>query len=641
MPDLSIDVETYSDLDLGEVGVYKYCSHPSFELLWIGYSLDGGDVITIDMADPNYAHLEEFSLALADRAVVKRAWNASFERCALGAHYGRPMDPREWRCTMVHAATCGLPLSLDACAKVLGTQEKDAQGKTLINLFTKPQKPTRNQPKTRIRAEDQPMKWAAFGAYCAMDVMAEMAVEKKISHHKILRQEQRLWELDQRINDRGIEVDLALATNAIEMDRIFKSRVMAEARELTGLDNPASPPQMMAWLKTQGVQLRQLTKDIVKALLKDELDPAVRRALELRQLLAKTSVSKYEAILAAAGDDSRLRGAHQFYGANRTGRWAGRLLQVQNLPQNHIEALDTARGIVRDGDLPTLELLFDSVPDTLSQLIRTAIVAPEGKILSSVDFSAIEARVIAWLAGEKWRLEVFNTHGRIYEASAAAMFKVPIEEVDKKMRAKGKIAELALGYQGSVGALLQMGAISMGLEEEELPGLVSAWRKANRRICLLWEEIEDAAIEAVLVGHSRFGRHLTFHYSRGSLFIILPSGRRLSYYGAKIDRSQGRPQVMYMGMNQTTKKWERDRTYGGKLVENIVQAIARDLLADKMQMLDAAGMRIVMHVHDEIVIEGDGNPTLAAALEVMGMSVAWAPGLPLTADGFNSQYFKK
>ena len=637
--EMNLDVETFSKADLKKVGLYKYFAHESTEILWIAFALDGGPVTRIDMSDPNYEHLDTFTRHLMDPWVIKRAFNAAFERAALAAHYGRPMDPRAWRCTMVQAAVNGLPMSLDAAAKVLGAQEKDAAGKALMKLFSMPQKPTKkNGQRTRIGPEDEPDKWIRYGDYCGTDVEAERQVSTRLAKmNPISDFEQALWTLDQEINDRGILVDLDLAANAIQMDEIHRGRNMIAAVQLTGLENPGSPPQLKAWLHERGLEMGQLTKETIKEALADDLEPEVREALELRRLLGKTSVSKYQAILASAGSDNRIRGAHQFYGA-RTGRWAGRILQTQNLPQNHIEALDVARETVLEGDLETLELLFDSVPDTLSQLIRTAIIAPPGLVLGSVDFSQIEARVISWLAGEAWRMEVFQGSGKIYEVSASRMFRVPLDQVDKKLRAKGKIAELALGYQGAAGSLISMGALTMGLEPRELQPLVDAWRRANPAIVQLWEDLEDSVIEAIQDGHSKLDRHLAFYYVKGTLYIRLPSGRRLAYASARVERFQGRMTVGFMAWIQG--KWTRDRLYGGRIAENIVQAIARDLLAEKMLALDQAGFRIVSTIHDEILMEG-GEGFLEGAMAIMKAPVAWAPGLPLTADGFESPYFKK
>jgi len=639
MTEMNVDVETFSKADLKKVGLYRYCADPSFEILWIAFALDGGPVTRIDMSDPNYEHLDTFARHLMDPWVIKRAFNAAFERAALAAHYGRPMDPRSWRCTMVQAAVNGLPMSLDAAARVLGGQEKDAAGKALMNLFSKPQKPTKkNGQRTRILPEDEPDKWIRYGDYCGTDVEAERQVSTRLAKmNPISDFEQALWTLDQEINDRGILVDLDLAANAIQMDEIHRIRSLDEAAELTGLANPGSALQMKGWLVKAGLwEMKQLTKETIKEALDEDLDPEIRRALELRLLLAKTSVTKYQAILNSAGSDNRIRGAHQFYGA-RTGRWAGRILQTQNLPQNHIEALDVARETVLEGDLETLELLFDSVPDTLSQLIRTAIIAPPGKLLVSVDFSQIEARVIAWLSGEKWRMDIFHAQGKIYEESASRMFSVPLDRVDKKLRAKGKIAELALGYQGSTGSLISMGALTMGLEPRELQPLVDAWRYANPKIVQLWEDLEDSVIEALLDGHSKLGP-LRFIHLKGTLYIQLPSGRRLAYASARVERWQGRQTVGFMAWIQG--KWQKDRLYGGRIAENVVQAIARDILAEKMLILDKTGFRIISTIHDEILMEGEPGD-LAKALKVMAWPVAWAPGLPLTADGFESPYFKK
>jgi len=644
MTDLHVDIETYSDLDLADVGVYKYTEHRSFKVLWIAYSLDGGPTILVEMNSKPGIHYSNFLALLLSRDCTKHAWNAQFERTCLAKHTGRPMHPEQWRCTMVKAANLGLPLSLEVCARVLDTPPKDPEGTRLMKLFSMPQKPTKkNGNRTRIYPEDAPEDWKAYGAYCQRDVEAELAIDKAIQHYKITSTEQQLWNLDQRINDRGIRVDLDLAREAVTMDRDHRETVMAEARELTGLANPGSRQQLIGWLDSQGLQMDQLTKTTVQTAMTSTTGD-VYRALQLRQQLSKTSIGKYQTMIDAAGSDSRLRGMLQFYGANRTGRWAGRLVQLQNLPRINITGLDTAREIVKDGDQETLELIFDTVPGTLSQLIRTAFIPEDGQVLTTLDFSAIEARVIAWLAREEWLLDVFRGDGRVYEATASRMFNIPIEQVDKAARQRGKVATLALGYQGGAGALMTMGALEMGLTEDELGPLVVAWRQANPRIVRFWKACQDAAMEALLTGHSRVGRFLTFTRERGTLHIILPSGRRLSYWSARLDRDGGWPRIKYQGMNQTTKKWEWEETYGGKLAENITQAIARDLLADKLLLLDDAchdtKQRIVAHVHDEIILEGKAGH-LAYFLELMERPVFWAPDLPLRAEGAEQNYYHK
>lgn len=644
MKTLSIDIETYSSEDLKTSGVYRYCEAPDFEILLIAYSYDDGPVHTLDLAalrQKGVAPEDDLVTSclvmdIADARIRKTAWNASFERTALSKFFGIKCPPEQWRCTMVHAAHVGLPLSLEAAAKVLKVAQKDAAGKALIKYFCMPCKPTKvNGGRTRNLPEHETEKWTAFMQYCAQDVVVEREIADKISFYQVPEREWQLWQLDQRINDCGVLVDRHLVKQAIALDEQYADQLHTEAQTITALDNPGSVNQLKGWLAGEGITVDSLSKAVIPALIDESEEPQVRRMLRIRQEMAKTSVKKYGAMAKSVCRDGRIRGLLQFYGANRTGRWAGRLVQVQNLPQNHIATLQTARDLVKDGELEILDLLYASVPDVLSQLIRTAFIAPEGKKLISVDFSAIEARVIAWLAGEQWRLEVFKTHGKIYEASAAQMFKLPIEQVDKKLRQKGKISELALGYGGGPGALETMGALKMGLQAEELPGLVAKWRNANRRITRLWMDLEDVAIEALNEGRSTL-RQLILTYERGVLFIQLPSGRKLCYLSAELRNGQ----VSYKGMDQTTKQWGTQRTYGGKLVENVVQAIARDLLAEAMIRLDQEGCKIVMHVHDEIVIEADAED-LEPVVALMRIAPTWAADLPLNADGFAADFYQK
>jgi len=643
---LSIDIETYSGVDLTKSGVYAYTEAPDFEILLFGYAFDDGPVEIVDLASGEGLPAEVFE-ALTDPTTIKTAFNANFERTCLAKHFNKPMPPEQWRCTQAHALTLGLPIRLEDVAKALKLKhQKDNAGKALIRYFSIPCKPTKaNGRRTRNLPEHASEKWEQFKAYCRQDVEVERAIRERLLQYPM--QEQKLWELDQRINDTGVRIDPVLVKNAIACDTIYQEKLLAEATRLTGLDNPNSVSQLKKWLKEAvDLEVESLNKESVPELLKQTKSNTVKRVLELRQELAKTSVKKYQAMERAKCRDDRIRGLLQFYGANRTGRWAGRLVQVQNLPQNKLKDLDLARNLLLTGQYDALELLFDSVPVVLSQLIRTAFIPSPGCRFVVADFSAIEARVIAWLAGEKWRMDVFNSHGKIYEASAAQMFKVPVESItkDNPLRQKGKIAELALGYQGSKGALITMGALNMGLTEEELPGLVTTWRQANPAIVQYWSDVESAALEAVR-GKTTTGlpRGLAFSYESGILFIRLPSGRRLAYVKPKIEVEErfNKKGLTYEGYEQG--KWSRLKTYGGKLVENIIQATARDCLAEAMLLLDAAGYRIVMHVHDEVVMEVPNNDphALEDACEIMGQPIEWAPGLPLRADGFECNYYRK
>lgn len=645
---LSIDIETYSSVDLIKCGVYSYTEAPDFEILLFGYAFDDDPVKVIELATGETLP-HAVLLAMNDPEIIKTAFNANFERTCIAKHFQLPMNPDSWKCTSVHALTLGLPNNLDGVAKVLNLKEqKDSVGKALIRYFSIPCKPTKaNGGRARNLPQHNPEKWQLFKSYCGQDVEVERVIRKKLEPFPIPAFEQKLWSLDQRINDRGVGVDPNMIKHAIACDEQYQEKLLEEAVELTGLDNPNSVAQLKEWLlEAEGLEVDSLNKETVPALLKQTENDTVHRVLELRQEMAKTSVKKYVAMDRARCSDNRIRGLLQFYGANRTGRWAGRLVQVQNLPQNKIRDIDLARQLLLSGDYDTLELLFDSVPVVLSQLIRTAFVASPGCIFYDADFSAIEARVIAWFAGEKWRMEVFNTHGKIYEASASQMFKVPVESITKHnpLRQKGKISELALGYQGGKGALITMGALKMGLAEEELPDLVTAWRRANPNIVKFWWDVEAAAILAVQEKRAVKMHHgLVFSYESNMLFIKLPSGRRLAYVRPKlIDGQFGKPALTYEGQDQTTKQWKVLDTYGGKLVENIVQATARDCLAEAMVRLDAAGYQICIHVHDEVVIDAPiGERSIEDVSELMGQPISWAPGLPLRADAFETEYYKK
>lgn len=655
MKTLAIDVETYCELDIKNVGAYRYCEHPSFEIMLFAYAYDDEPVQIIDFMNGETLPFEIIE-DLENPDVLKTAFNANFERNAIaGDGYWTngvsDMKPEQWDCTMIQALRMGLPGSLDMVGKALNFEEnkqKMKEGKALIQYFCKPCKPTKtNGGRTRNLPENEPEKWELFKEYCKQDVEVEREIRKKLSKYKTIEKEKRLWDLDQQINDRGINLDLVLAQRAIECDEQFKEGLTKEAIELTGLDNPNSPTQLKKWLSEKvGYEVNSLTKDSIPKLLESANDENVKRVLELRTLMAKTSIKKYQAMESARCEDGRVRGLLQFYGANRTGRWAGRLVQVQNLPQNHLPDLDAARTFVRDGKFDEIEFLFDSVPDTLSQLIRTAFIPSEGNRFIVADFSAIEARVIAWYAGEKWRLDVFKTHGKIYEASASQMFHIPIEDIKKgsDLRQKGKIAELALGYGGSIGAIKSMDKTG-SIPEDELPGLVKSWRNANPNITKFWWDCDKAAKKAInerTTVTMQYG--LKFIYDTGVLFIQLPSGRRLSYVRPKIEEHQTFEgyKITYEGMEQTSKQWTRQDTYGPKLVENIVQATARDCLAEALFNVDKAGYKTVMHVHDEIVMDVPiGFGSVEEVNKIFGQEISWAPDLPLKADGYECNYYMK
>lgn len=663
MKTLSIDIETYSSADLTKCGVYKYSESPDFEILLFGYCVDGGAVQVADLAGgeklPN-AIVE----ALLDDTVTKWAFNAQFERVCLSRWLGRMgvsldpfavnhfsgerlgkarfLNPESWRCSMVWAAYMGLPLSLEGAGAVLGLEkQKLKEGKELIRYFSVPCKPTgANGGRTKNLPADAPEKWMQFKAYNARDVETEIAIQTKLANYPVPESEWQNYTLDQEINDRGIMLDMDLVEQAIHMDGRAKAELTHSMRRLTSLENPNSVAQMKQWLAGNGLETETLDKAAVKGLLKNAPEP-LGQVLELRQSLAKSSIKKYTAMQSAVCTDGRARGLLQFYGANRTGRWAGRLIQVQNLPQNHLPDLDAARALVKSGGFEMLDMLYDSVPAVLSELIRTAFVPKPGSQFIVADFSAIEARVIAWLAGETWRNEVFTTHGKIYEASASQMFHVPIEEITKgsPLRQKGKIAELALGYGGSVGALKAMGALDMGVAEEELQPLVNAWRAANPNIVRLWWDVDKAAMTAVRERTTTAAHGILFECKSGMLFITLPSGRRLSYVKPKIGQNRfGGDAVTYEGMG-AMKKWERIETYGPKLVENIVQAVSRDILCHAMQTFRCCD--IVMSVHDEIVIEADPRMSMDVLCEQMSRTPPWAKGLLLRADGYVCPFYKK
>ncbi len=643
MKNLSVDIETFSSIDLTKSGVYRYAEAPDFEVILLGYSVDGGDVIVLDLASGDVLPVE-IREALLDDTVIKWAFNAQFERVCLSRYLGTWLKPDAWKCTMIWSAYMGLPLSLLGVGAVLGIEkQKLVEGKELIRYFSKPCKPTKaNGGRTRNLPADAPDKWEAFKAYNARDVEVELAIQRRLKNFPMPDHEWQNYYLDQEINDRGIMLDMEFVREAIDLDTRSRSDLITAMRELTGLENPNSVTQLKSWLAEQDVKTESLDKAAVKELLK-EVPAQVGSVLEMRQSLAKSSVRKYAAMENAVCLDGRARGLLQFYGANRTGRFAGRLIQVQNLPRNNLPDLGQARGLVKSGDHEIIEVLYNSVPLVLSDLIRTAFIPKPGCQFIVADFSAIEARVIAWLAGESWRNAVFADHGKIYEASASQMFGVPIEEItkDSPLRQKGKIAELALGYGGSVGALKAMGALEMGLAEEELQPLVNAWRTANPNIVRLWWEVDKAASLAVRERTTTHCYGLCFEFRSGMLFITLPSGRRLAYVKPKIGLNRfGRDAVTYEGIGNT-KKWERIETYGPKLVENIVQAISRDILCDAMRRLDDAGLSIVMHVHDEVVIEADDGVLLDEVCQIMSVTPHWAKGLILRADGFRCPFYQK
>lgn len=653
MTTLHIDIETYCDLSLPDVGVYKYASHPSFKILLLAYAVDDRPVKIVDLENGERVpgRIEDF---LSDPDIRKVAHNAQFERVCLSQYYG-DLHPINWECTMIKALTLGLPGSLDNVSKALGfplDKQKLATGKNLIRLFCLPRKPSAsNGFQTSFFPDDRPDEWAQFKTYCIQDVEVERQIDKALSKYPTIPQEFRLWELDQLINDRGVKLDGEFAKAAIKIDQEYQEELLHRYQAVTGLDNPKSVAQLKIWLNDKlGIDVPKITKETMPDLIKTARAkniPEAIEALEIRQETSKTSTTKYQKMLDVIMFDDRARGLLQFYGASRTGRWAGRLVQVQNLPQNHISDLDTARKIVATGDLELLEMTYDKVPNILSQLIRTAFVAKYNHRFVVADFSAIEARVIAWFSNESWRMDVFNTHGKIYEASAAQMFKVPIETVTKgsNLRAKGKVAELALGYQGGPGALRAMDRKwAAQASDDELQELVDQWRKANPNITKFWRDCEAAAKEAIEENTEvQIQKGLKFIGTPDYLFVELPSGRRLAYREPSLEESRYGSKIKFKGQNQTTNTWEDQDTYGGKLVENIVQATARDCLAVAMLRVEDEGYEIVMHVHDEIVVEVHKEDTeaLKRISSIMGIPIPWAEGLPLRADAYECEYYQK
>ena len=707
MRTLSIDIETYSSADLKSVGVYNYVQASDFEILLFAFKVDDQPVQIIDFAQRMYGSTfpelvirdEEAELIdtikgwLIDASIKKTAYNANFERTCIAKYFGIELPPEQWECTAVKASMLGLPLHLEAVAKALKLeQEKNTEGKALIKYFSIPCKPTKvNGERTRNLPVHDLEKWERFKDYCVQDVIVEDAIRKAITFFNIIDRERRLWQLDQRINDRGILLDPAFVQNAIRYDNTYREKLNEEAVQLTGLNNSNSAQQLKSWLEKEMPldtieKLRKQDLPVIKELADGYINAdKIKRLITIRSEMAKTSVKKYVAMAKCICPDQRVRGLLQFYGANRTGRWAGRLVQVQNLPKNDLKDLDLARRLVAEGNMQIMEILFGNVPNTLSQLIRTAFIAPKGSRFFVSDFSAIEAVVIAWLSGEQWRLKVFNTHGRIYEASAAQMFRVPIETIsyvnevgetvegpNYSMRAKGKVSELALGYNGGPNALINMGALKMGVVDEalkkgklevefggsqykvwddeaiehytmkELAKIVRMWRNESPKIVQLWRDCQNAAVSAIEGTPVTLQYGIRFIYKYETLFIVLPSGRALSYFKPRLTAGEFGPVISYQGVDQVKKTWGYQTTYGGKLVENIVQAIARDCLGEALLNIDKAGYKIVMHVHDEIVAEvPEDFGSLGEITEIMCRPISWAPGLPLSAKSYKTSYYKK
>ena len=641
---LEMDIESFSDVDLIKCGVYAYADSPAFEILLFAYSFDGGETQIIDLAQGEKlpAEVEE---AIFDVSVTKTAYNANFERTCLSKYFGRYIPPESWHCSAVQAAMLALPRSLEDVGRVLGLDEqKMKEGKELIRYFCVPCKPTKaNGGRTRNLPRHAPEKWELFKTYCKRDVDVEKSIRRKLHNFPIPESEMELYRLDQRINDRGVLVDMGLVEQAIACERLHKEVVTKRAYELTGLENPNSVAQLKGWLGDMGMEAESLSKKAVAEMIA-ETDGEVEELLRLRLMLAKTSVKKYEAIERSACSDGRVHGMLMFYGANRSGRWSGKNVQLHNLPKNYLPDLELARELVKQGRFEDIELLYDSTPNVLSELIRTAFIPKPGCRFAVADFSAIEARVLAWLSGEQWRLDVFTSHGKIYEASASAMFHVPMEEITKgsPLRQKGKLAELGLGFGGASGALISMGALDMGLTEDELPPLVAAWRKANPHITQFWWDVDAAAIKAVTEKQKTKVGKIIFEYKSGILFITLPSGRKLSYVKPRMAVNRfGRDGLTYEGISEN-KKWSRIETYGPKLVENIVQGTARDLLAEAMLRVEKKGYPIVMHCHDEIIAEvPEGSGSVDEMCEVMAVQPVWAEGLPLRADGYECSFYQK
>lgn len=653
---LSIDIETRSSVDISKAGAYRYAQSPDFKILLFAYQWDDGPVEVIDlMADESFPP-EIWEDALRDPNVIKHAYNAAFEwYCLNRAGYETPID--QWRCTMAHGLYCGYTAGLDATGRAIGLpqdKQKLAVGKALIRYFCVPCKPTKaNGGRTWNQPWHDPDKWALFKEYCRQDVVTEHEILKRLDLFPMPEEEERLWQMDVLMNAYGVRVDTGLIEGALYMDGISTQKLTDEAISLTGLQNPNSTAQLLKWLQDNGTETENLRKETVSSLLDGVNPDKVQRMLEIRQQLGKTSIKKYVAMDTARGEGDRVRGLTQYYGANRTGRWAGRLVQLQNLPRNYLRTLDYARELVKAKNYDGLRMLYGNVPDTLSQLIRTAFIPSEGQKFVVADFSAIEARVIAWLAGEQWVNEVFATHGKIYEATASQMFGIPVERIVKgnpeyALRQKGKVATLALGYQGGTNSLIAMGALKQGLTEEELPDIVQRWRQANRQICGLWYAVENAALTVMETAQPQGINGLIFAlegdliYGQSFLTVQLPSGRKLYYCRPFLKENQfGKTAIHYHTMGQQTRKWEVTSTYGGKMAENIVQAIARDCLAVTLERIAARGLQVVFHVHDEVIIDAPMETTVDGICGLMAEPIPWAPGLVLKGAGFESDYYMK
>lgn len=655
MEHLSIDIETKSSVDIGKAGLYRYAQSDDFEILLFAYRYGNEDVQIIDLAQGEKIP-DKIVEDLRNPQIVKHAYNAAFEwYCMNKVGYETPLC--QWKCTMIHGLYCGYTAGLDATGKAIGLPQdkrKLTTGKALIRYFCAPCKPTKNNGKrTWNLPKHAPEKWELFKEYCKQDVVTESAILRRLDAFPVPEEEETLWQMDIRMNAFGVKVDTALISGALQINDHSTELLENEARAITGLQNPNSSVQLLDWIHDNGVEMDNLQKVTVTEKLSDDLPDDVRRALEIRQQLGKTSIKKYVAMDTAKGKDDRVRGLTQYYGANRTGRWAGRLVQMQNLPRNYIKTLDYARKLVKDRNYGGIKLLYGNVPDTLSQLIRTAFIPSEGNKFVVADFSAIEARVIAWLAGETWVNEVFATHGKIYEATASQMFHVPIEKIAKgnleyALRQKGKVATLALGYQGGANALIAMGALNMGLSEEELPDIVHRWRNANPRIRDLWYAVEEAALLVMQTAQPQAIYNLIFNlesdivYGQNFLTVQLPSGRKLYYPRPFLKENQfGKLAIHYYTVGQQTRKWEVTSTYGGKMTENIVQAIARDCLAETLRRIDAKGLQVVFHVHDEVIIDAPMGTTVDEICDLMAEPIPWAPGLILKGAGFESKYYMK
>ena len=654
MAHLSIDIETRSSIEIGKAGLYRYAQSPDFEIILFAYQMDDAPVEIVDLAQGE--RIPEWIVeALQSAGFIKHAYNAAFEwYCLNRAGYRTPLA--QWRCTMAHGLYCGYPGGLDAIGKAIGLpqdRQKLATGKALIRYFCVPCKPTKNNGnRTWNLPKHAPEKWELFKEYCKQDVTAENSILRRLEQFPMPKEEERLWQMDVRMNAFGVRVDEELTDGVLYIDERSRQDLMGEAMGITGIDNPNSTVQLMEWLEKNGTETDNLRKATVTDLLAGQPADNVKRMLEIRQQLGKTSIKKYEAIRKAKGEDGRVRGLTQYYGANRTGRWAGRLVQMQNLPRNYIGTLDEARKLVEQKNYKGLRLIYGNVPDTLSQLIRTAFIPSEGNKFVVADFSAIEARVIAWLAGEQWVNEVFATHGKIYEATASQMFHVPVEKIKKgnpeySLRQKGKVATLALGYQGGTAALIAMGALDMGLTEDELPDIVARWRNANRRICDLWYKVEQAALMAMQTAQAQAVNGLVFSlegdllYGQTFLTVQLPSGRKLFYPKPFLQENQFGKLALHYYSTGSSKKWGVESTYGGKMTENIVQAVARDCLAETLKRIEDRGLHVVFHVHDEVIIDAPEETTVDEVCGLMAEPIPWAPGLILKGAGFEGQYYKK